>query len=270
MIGRYLYKYVSFDEDMLVLNLISQYSMKFSAPSAFNDPFDCNPHYKSSASPQSDRPDLFALINTPHKSPSDRLRARQRAVNRTNIAFDSGAFHEDSMSRIGIVSLSRTPWHVLMWSHYANKHTGFVVEFLEPQEFSEGADGEHSRWLVPFPVKYVTERPVIKRWSQMSQADVENVFLAKSTEWVYEQEERVIDYIRGPGIYSYEPSIIKSVIAGCNISDEHFSALSAAVKEANRNRAVKIALYRAEIDPKKYQLNIPRFRRERNPAAALL
>jgi hypothetical protein len=154
-----------------------------------------------------------------------------------------------------------------MWSHYADKHSGFVVEFLEPSEFDPATDGSHPRWLVPFPVRYVTDRPEIKRWGELDQGDVENVFLAKSLEWAYEQEERVIDYLRGPGIYQYEPSLIKSVIAGCNISEEHFALLSSSVKEANKSRAIKIELYRAEIDSKKYRLNIPGFRRERNNQA---
>lgn len=261
--GRYLYKYVSFDTEMLVLNIVSKYSIKFSAPSAFNDPFDCNPFYRSCESPQKERRDLFKFVDSLHRSPADKMRARQQAVNRTNLAFESGAFQRNSMATVGVLSLSRTPWHVLMWSHYAEKHTGFVVEFREPQEFAAGVDGTDPRWLVTFPVNYVTDRPVIDRWNELAHGDIESTFMAKSVEWKYEQEERVINYRQGPGVYCYEPSLIKSVIAGCNISDENFAILSAAVKEANKDREVKIDLYRAKIDPRKYQLNIPGFKRER-------
>lgn len=266
MAGRYLYKYVSFDTEMRVLDIIKKYSIKFSAPSAFNDPFDCNPYYRSNGSPQKERKDLFEYINGLHKSPADRLRARQRAVNRTNLAFESGAFQKNSMSTVGVLSLSRTPWHVLMWSHYAEKHTGFVVEFREPEVFAADVDGTDAKWLVTFPVNYVLDRPVIDRWGELAHGDIEGTFMAKSLEWKYEEEERVINYRQGPGVYGYEPSLIVSVIAGCQISEDNFAALSSAVKEANRSREIKIELYRARIDSRKYQLNIPGFKRDRYTA----
>lgn len=264
MVDRYLYKYVSFDSEMRVLDIIRKCSIKFSAPSAFNDPFDCNPYYKADGLPQKDRKDLFQYVDSIYRSPADRLRARQRAVNRTNSAFESGIFQKKAMSTVGVLSLSRTPWHVLMWSHYAEKHTGFVVEFRERQFFSPDVDGTEPRWLVTFPVNYVIDRPVIDRWSELAHGDIESTFMSKSLEWKYEEEERVINYQQGPGIYEYDPSLIVSVIAGCNISEDNFAALSSAVKEANRGREIKIRLYKAKIDSRKYQLNIPGFKRNRS------
>lgn len=37
---------------------------------------------------------------------------------------------------LGILSLSRTFTNLLMWSHYANNHTGFVIGLMIPMSFS--------------------------------------------------------------------------------------------------------------------------------------
>ena len=263
MAGRYLYKYVEFDQDMNVLKLITENKIKFSEPARFNDPFDCNPYYKNSDKPQKLRPDLFAKLDFYEESPAKRVLAAQRAINRTNAFFNEGRFHDVTMSGIGILSLSRTPWHVLMWSHYAKHHTGFVVEFQEPASIPAGQNGLHHKWLVSFEVNYTVDRPIVERWKRTEVTSIDKIFMSKSVEWNYEEEERVVKYRGGPGIFEYEPSLLKSVIAGCKISDENFALLSAAVKSANKSRQQKILLFRAELDARRYQLNIPKFQRPR-------
>ena len=264
MTGRLLYKYVAFDKPMNVLKLITESSIKFTAPIEFNDPFDCNPCYKNSESPQKERPDLFARLDMLHKSPAEELSARQRAINRTNAVFNDGSFHKQALAGVGILSLSRTPWHVLMWSHYAANHTGFVAEFEEPSSFPSGIGDYHHQWLIPFEVTYTNDRPVIDRWGDIDDDKVNQVFMYKSSEWAYEEEERVIKYRGGPGIFGYEPSLLKSIIAGCNISDENFSLLSSAVKQSNRGRKRKVQLYRAKLDDKRYELKIPGMKKPRS------
>ncbi|WP_338919263.1 DUF2971 domain-containing protein [Pseudomonas silesiensis] len=268
MVGRYLYKYVAFDEELNVLKLITENKIKFSEPARFNDPFDCNPYYMGSDNPKKLRPDLFARLDNSGKSPAKRVIATQRAINRADSFFKDGRFQETAMAAVGILSLSRTPWHVLMWSHYAQHHTGFVVEFQEPEVIPPRENGLHQRWLITFEVKYTVDRPVVERWKRTELTSIDKIFMSKSIEWEYEEEERVVNYMDGPGIFEYEPSLLKSVIAGCKISDKHFALLSAAVKEANKYRTIKISLFRAELDERKYRLNIPRFNRPRSATTA--
>jgi len=260
--GRYFYKYVTFDENMNVLKLLTENKIKFSAPSAFNDPFDCNPCFSASSVPRKLKPELFARVNWVG-SPAQRLLSRQKAVNRVDAAFDSGTFIMNTMSDIGILSLSRTPWSVLMWSHYTKHHQGFAVEFHQP-ELIPASDDAANRWLVTFPVDYVDKRPVLGRWSDSAEVEVERIFMVKSSEWKYEEEERAIDFERGPGIYEYEPRLLKSVIAGVNIGEMEFDLLVCAVKGFNKKWGASVALYRAEVDPKHYRLRIPGFRRRVN------
>ncbi|TOC13300.1 hypothetical protein CGJ90_24575, partial [Vibrio parahaemolyticus] len=49
----------------------------------------------------------------------------------------SGDFTKSMTSSFGICSLSKTFENILMWSHYADNHKGFVVEFETPTNFAE-------------------------------------------------------------------------------------------------------------------------------------
>ncbi|AYF87441.1 DUF2971 domain-containing protein [Pseudomonas sp. DY-1] len=268
MSGRFLYKYVSFDSGYLVLDINTKNKIKFSEPSRFNDPFDCNPVYRETKSPTKARPDFFRRVEWAGLPPAKRLQANQKAINRVNFAFRDGRIQEQTLSAVGILSLTRTPWSTLMWSHYAAHHTGFVVEFQEPEVFQVGQDGTDPKWLVTFPVEYVKERPVIDVWERASPESIDRLFVYKSDEWRYEEEERVVRYQGGAGVFAFEPSLIKSVIAGCRISDDDFQRLRSAVQEANRGRSDAIKIYRAQLDSKKYQLNIRDFHRPRPVVSA--
>ena len=263
MRGRYLYKYLSFDQDMLVMDIIRDYKILFSAPSRFNDPFDCNPRYLDAKSPVTARPDLFECFNEKGISPAKKMVNRERAINRMSVGLRDGSLRDAILSDVGIVSLSRTPWSVLMWSHYADKHSGFMVEFQEPAVFTKEQNGVDDRWLVPFKVQYVKERPSVPYWENTEHDAVEKYFTYKSDEWEYEQEERVVKVSGGAGAFPYEPELLVSVVAGCNISSKNFAILSGAIKQSNKTRTKKIKLYRAEVDSAKYRLNIPGFKRPR-------
>lgn len=262
MSKRYLYKYVSFDEKLLVLDIIDKYLIMFSHPDRFNDPFDCNPRYLDSKRPKTERPELFKAIHREELSPADNRTLREQAINRMSSGIKDGSLRDVILEEVGIISLSRTPWSVLMWSHYAEKHTGFMVEFEEKSSFSKDERPLDDKWLVSFKVQYSEDRPSLSYWGS-DENEVDKLFTYKSKEWEYEQEERVIKHDGGAGVFPYAPELIVSVVAGANISQNHFELLIRAVKNANKSRTKKITLHRASIDQKKYRLNIPGFRRPR-------
>ncbi|KTB99487.1 hypothetical protein AO387_21320 [Pseudomonas syringae ICMP 11168] len=150
-----------------------------------------------------------------------------------------------------------------MWSHYAKHHTGFVAEFWQSDWLPKGASDSDNRFLVAFPVEYVKARPAVDKWTSTMEEEVEKIFMAKSLEWRYEEEERVIDFVNGPGAYEFEPSMLKSILAGVNISEQHFSLLKSAIKAFNKKWGVRVELYRAKVDSLHYRLLIPGFHRKR-------
>ncbi len=88
----------------------------------------------------------------------------------------------------GIVSLTETKDNLLMWSHYAEKHKGYIVEFDSTHEFF---NAKYATLSNPYSGK--TQR-VLYRKERLN--EVKNQFMEpyfhKSDEWVYEKEHRLL------------------------------------------------------------------------------
>ena len=78
----------------------------------------------------------------------------------------------------GYLSLSATEKNILMWSHYAQNHEGFIIGFNSEHEyFDYGLE----------KITYSEKRPFLD--PTQSQQDA-SLFTTKSTDWAYEQEYR--------------------------------------------------------------------------------
>jgi hypothetical protein len=107
-------------------------------------------------------------------------------------AIPDGCGSSDAMSRdivqqlnqlIGVLSLSRVRNSLLMWSHYADQYAGAVVEF----------DGSHEFFSGQIDIEYRSTRSRRHLNSYLSGAPIPVAELcAKSDQWTYEQEVRVI------------------------------------------------------------------------------
>jgi len=78
----------------------------------------------------------------------------------------------------GCLSLSATPKNILMWSHYAHNHKGYVIGF----------DAEHDYFgRTVRPVIYSDLRP---SHNPLEERHSGEIFYTKSRDWSYEQEHR--------------------------------------------------------------------------------
>ena len=163
--------------------------------------------------------------------------------NKINATFSISCFSERSDS-------------ILMWSHYANKHTGFCVEYDLTKCPSLSAK------MLLFPVIYTEERATIP----MSLIDFGNPthpkatgfnkfapdfivsLLTKSDIWEYENEWRIIEMqsnlIDGHLLLS---DMVSKIYLGANVSTENESAIKASV-----NKSIPIEKYK--IDTENYKL----------------
>jgi hypothetical protein len=256
------YKYVPFNEGSLCI--IKNGTMKFTRPSEFNDPFDCYPEMDENKHLKymMERKDLLKKAGDGlGLSPAQRIQNKGVMLNRLKTAIQNGEFGKKLVSDVGICSLSRDPLNLLMWAHYAKDHTGFVVEFCIPLQSQtndeEEAEKEAIKRLVPFEVKYEETKPIIDPYDD-ERVNSDKQFLVKGHDWKYEQEERVIDYLRGHGIHYYERKIIlKSVIAGMRMCDDHFDNLKNAVETMNTELGINVAVYRAIPLKGKFALSVP-------------
>ena len=145
-----------------------------------------------------------------------------------------------------------------MWSHYANKHTGFCVEY----DFDIPFDTAPNSLLLP--VRYTPERPLLpidKNWlskggsSPSCQNNSASVYTAllkslitKSAIWKYEQEWRHIVFVEDKESRLVRLPIVSKIIMGVNITEENRKKLFAFSNEH------EIPLYQTQLREDRYEM----------------
>jgi len=252
----YRYKYLPYTEGSL--KTITDSTIKFTCPLDFNDPFDCRPYYDTTNIEHLPRmrPDLFkAAGDRRGLTPAKRIQEKGKFLARLKKRIDTGDFAKNSISRVGVVCLSRNALSIPMWSHYADFHRGFVLEFRIPVKGIEKDIALINERLLPFPIQYRKERPRICIEGVIPDELVDKLVLTKSTDWEYEDEERVIDHHRGPGIHHYRrDEILCSVIAGMNIENNKYVELQSILKKLENNNHINIPIFRIHEKINEYKL----------------
>ena len=245
-----LYKYLPFDSGSL--KVISEGTLKYTCPLDFNDPFDCLPSYDEweVKNIEKVRPDLIRrAADARGFSPAQRIQNKRKFAKNFERAMNSDAMVKGLARSLGVLSLSRNPYNILMWSHYADHHRGFLVEFgIYPD-----APESELKMLVPQKVVYSEDRPVV---SFRDGFNLEKYFLTKSLDWSYEEEERVLLTDEGPGIHYYSRQLFLSrVVAGSRIKPHDFALLEKTVSKAEEEIGREIPLYLASLERTAYKVN---------------
>lgn len=173
-----LYKYMTFENVKRVLNG----TVRFTQPSAFNDPFEMVPEIYA---PKSIGPriDFQFSVTAPRRESESYELPEHFESERCNDIVSRNIRHELDQS-IGILCLSEDPSSLLMWSHYEDSYAGAVVEF----------DDTHDFFLGKFPMEYRTSRP--KKDISACVYNREPVpiseFCTKPIDWKHEAEVRVV------------------------------------------------------------------------------
>jgi hypothetical protein len=219
----------------------------FLTPAIFlNDPFDCSPAIEPS--PISDvrreirkfgfesfrklRMDRAKESGLYGKEDLKKLRSQYKssvAAAKFEAPLANSVFDVYRQNDLLVSCFSEVYHSVLMWTHYAESHKGFVVKY----SVSFPSD-VNSTSALPLPVVYVDDRPKfstidILRWRLQPESssslidDVvqEGLYLTKSVQWKAEREWRLVENIRkGNGYYYYDNLIPTEIIAGVNIPEE--------------------------------------------------
>jgi len=121
-----------------------------------------------------------------------------------------------------IFSLAGNCESILLWSHYAEAHTGICLGFVsDSQEFGQAIE-----------VNYSCDLPSMDYFERDHEKTIATIALTKSIEWKYEQEFRLVSQeptilglptVKDPW-YCFRPEHLVEVIMGCNIKpvDESF------------------------------------------------
>jgi Protein of unknown function (DUF2971) len=145
--------------------------------------------------------------------------------------------YENIDKRFGVLSLSEVSDNILMWSHYAANHTGFVLGFdADHPHFGEkNSEADDLRDLRP--VLYTDERPK----SPLNELDFVNLFWVKSKRWEYEREWRIVrplvdatDTLKttpyAVHLFAYPAECLQELIFGARMLDTTKQALLNAVR----------------------------------------
>lgn len=181
---KYLYKYYS--NKPCNLESIKNCKLWFSAPCNYNDVFDCDLSV-----------DEKAIMDFITNSFPDKRGVRVGSQMWHEISKKSNHSVRELKkvlanirNTIGIACFSESDDSLLMWSHYANNHTGICVEYDMIEVIDELK-------FTPVPVLYSGNRVVINKIGPKSiNDDALDSFIhcvvTKSIEWSYEKEWRII------------------------------------------------------------------------------
>ncbi|MBL4898871.1 MAG: hypothetical protein COC04_02140 [Gammaproteobacteria bacterium] len=209
-----LYKYEQVSVQSL-LNLKNQV-MHFGAPANFNDPYDCaikakvlepsdeeverfrNKYSKIDDIPLVTRKNLETL----HKSDLKQwiVKIAQTSINK---------IAEENIKKRGVTCFSEVNNELLMWSHYANKYTGFCMEFDTSYEpFSRVRKVSYRNSM---PALSITDALLNDNYDQFLE-----LYCIKSEAWEYEREWRCI-HNEASKNWHYEPESLTAVYFGPEI-----------------------------------------------------
>ena len=254
----YRYKYLPFDNGSLCV--LKEGTIKYSCPLNFNDPFDCFPYYDLNAVKRlsETRPEFIrSATKYAGLSPAEHIQRKKVVTRSIERQFEDDSFYKELMEGIGVLSLSRNPRNILMWSHYADFHKGFVVEFKIPKKLPILEKQRVDLWLPCLKVNYSSERPVFKYGIDDSNEMINKMMLSKFSAWEYEEEERVVDTNKGPGIRVYNRNrILNNVIAGAKISDKNYDELSKIVDMIRPELDSDVKLFKAVQSKTEYAIDI--------------
>ena len=262
------YKYMSCETAATVLK---NRSLKWSPASAFNDPFDmqfdlhldfdeddlvaqCKCDFREILSgggdfhPEIGMGNLLSELKAAAASiPAPDLEnfvemAVRLAIKAT--APDIADMHVNLRRHFGrykVLCLSERNDSILMWSHYANNHTGIVLRLACLEETD-------SSWAVAQPINYCEAMPrfldpdelralITGRAEPRREAIVERTIFSKALEWQYEREWRVyrpsdttdVEFLK------FNAPEISAVYFGCRATEaaqQEISALALSINPA--------------------------------------
>jgi len=154
---------------------------------------------------------------------------------------------EQLRKKLGICCFSEKRDNILMWTHYSKQHTGFCLEF--------DIDNDFFRPITrAIEVEYDAIWPELNlmRLGSYPKGEVSKKFLIKANDWEYEQEWRIVDYEKDPGIQNFPEDALSGVILGCRIAQENKEDLF----RWCRKRKHLPTLYEAREKQKEFGLDI--------------
>lgn len=239
---RLLYKYRSLSDGSkkYTLDIFRKCELYFSAPQNFNDPFDCK--LSPIIGSQKEFAEAMAERQTLNYKKEDVVASLNANPNLLQKFKDAVG---NVMNRHGICCFSKKNADLLMWSHYADCHTGICLEFDVTKDSGFFTFPINVHYQDAYPKIDISEEDKYKEY-------VITLISTKYSEWSYEEEIRIMK--DSNKAYSFEPSALISVTFGCKVEDAVIEEVKHVV-EANLNLK-HVKFYKAVMDDTDFKLNI--------------
>jgi hypothetical protein len=213
----FLYKYRPHDSNSE--SWILREELFFSSPAKFNDPFDSKVMYTMDGTIEQKKKYLSDLIQwkQPQIKKREKWQIIKKGLQNQLLEKDYDGHLKRIQARIdeyGIVSFSRKPDDLLMFSYYAKDHTGYCLKYRRLKENILSLARE-IKYEPSYPKFSVYEFPVGKIGPLG-----DKVLLTKAKCWDHEDEWRIsiADYanraVKSPH------SILAGIILGCKMTPE--------------------------------------------------
>lgn len=196
-----LYKYLPANR----LDVLENLAIRFTQPRALNDPFEASPLLDISSETKGgieqierDAQDFWKNVSAEEKTPENHKKLQDTirelnvyALEKTSPSSVGVALMDEVNQKLGVFSLSRTFGNLLMWTHYADSHKGFVIGLDESHEFFYQRTYQGIK-SAPNKISYTTQRSI----THGSDPDFYAKLLCeKPIDWAYEEEVRIFRHI---------------------------------------------------------------------------
>ena len=182
-------------------------------------------------------------------------------IERVYASLDDGIrkIREGLGKQVGVECFTQSPTDILMWSYYADKHTGVCVEYDFSKLFTSCANS------FLFPVNYSENRPLLDMQNlydpvtqQVCNDRIVEAFpsvikswITKSKEWEREKEWRLITFpIKSDSERLVKLAIASRIITGINITDENYRLVADIAKEKG------IPIHRTRLKNDQYKIEV--------------
>jgi len=229
-----IFKYLPFNINTIA-SLENSY-IYHSKVADFNDPFDCN------------------------------ARLLGKIMRKDTYPEEAAIPVADFITHVGISCFSKTNSSILMWSHYAEKHSGICIEYssyelnLKSNDYSQGLNKSFHQKLLKNVFSVFNKLYEVEYFSTLKKHTViqsrkglfntiNHLFLTKYTDWSYEQEVRRVIYLEsadnvGDRMFYHEPRLIKAIYFGALANDSTIEHVCRIAKDKYKN---KIKLFRSVL-----------------------
>lgn len=160
-----------------------------------------------------------------------RIKKKSETNNKNYISAIKKTF--DLTLKSGIYSLSADYNNELMWSHYANSHLGYCIEyeFENLKEFELKFKEYYNPKLNVFDKLSYSQKPFELNNVINNREDIIKYLFKKSKIWEYENEYRIVTFTSGK--FNYNVECLKSIIFGLKAKEEIINIVIEKLKHLN-------------------------------------